>query len=53
MSLITIIVALIILGLVLWLVQSLLPIDAKIKQIIIILIVIVFIIWLAQGFGFL
>lgn len=53
MSLITIIVALIILGLVLWLVQSLLPIDAKIKQVIVILIVIVFIIWLAQGFGFL
>jgi bacteriorhodopsin len=48
MSLISLIVALVIFGLLLWIVDALLPIEPKIKNIIKVLIVIVFVLWLLQ-----
>jgi bacteriorhodopsin len=48
MSLISLIVALVIFGLLLWIVDALLPIEPKIKNIVKILIVIVFVLWLLQ-----
>ena len=50
MSLISIIVALVVIGLVLWLVD-LLPIDGTIKQIIKVLTIVFVILWILQGFG--
>lgn len=51
MSLITIIVTLIVVGIVLWLINTYLPMDAKIKTILNIVVVIAVLLWLLQGFG--
>ena len=50
MSLISVIVALIVVGVVLWLINTYIPMDAKIKGILNVVIVIAVILWLLQGF---
>lgn len=50
MSLLSIILALVVLGVILWAVQQL-PIDEAIKKIIYVVSVVVVVIWLAQEFG--
>lgn len=49
--LVSIIVALIIVGLLLWIVNTMIPMDAKIKQILNIVVVIAVILWLLKVFG--
>ena len=51
MSLLTIVIALIVVGLLLWLVNNYIPMDGKIKNILNIVIVIAVIIWLLKAFG--
>ena len=51
MPLITILIVLVVVGVVLWLVNSYIPMDSKIRRIINIVVVIVVIIWLLKVFG--
>jgi hypothetical protein len=51
MSLITVIVVLIVVGLLLWLINNYIPMDRKIKTIINVIVVIAVIVWLLQAFG--
>ena len=51
MSLIGILLVLIVVGVVLWLVNTYIPMDGKIKTILNIVVVIVVVIWLLQAFG--
>ena len=51
MSLIGLIITLVVVGVLLWLLNTYVPMDAKIKSIINILVVIVVVIWLLQAFG--
>lgn len=51
MSLISLIVTLIIVGVLLWLVNSLIPMDAKIKKILNVVVVICVVVWLLSAFG--
>lgn len=51
MPLINLVVTLIVVGVLLWLVNTYIPMDRKIKQILNIVIVIAVIIWLLQVFG--
>jgi hypothetical protein len=51
MSLIHIVIALIVIGVLLWLVNSYIPLDAKIKQILNIVVLIVVVLWLLRVFG--
>jgi hypothetical protein len=51
MSLITIIIVLIVVGLLLWLINNYIPMDRKIKSIVNIVVTIAIIIWLLQTFG--
>jgi hypothetical protein len=51
MSLVSLIVVLIVVGLLLWLVNNYIPMDGKIKQILNIVVVIAVILWLLQAFG--
>jgi hypothetical protein len=53
MPLIHIVLVLIVVGVLLWLINSFIPMDAKIKSILNIIVVIVVIIWLLQAFGIL
>jgi hypothetical protein len=53
MPLIHIVLVLIVVGVLLWLVNSFIPMDAKIKSILNIIVVIFVIIWLLQAFGIL
>ena len=53
MSIITILIVLIIFGVILWLVNTYIPIDWKIKNIINIVAVIFIVLWLLQAFGLL
>lgn len=53
MSLLTIVVVLIVVGLGLWLINNYIPMDRKIKSLLNIVVVIVVIIWLLQAFGIL
>ena len=53
MSLISLIVVLIVVGLLLWLVNNYIPMDGKIKQILNIVVVIAVVLWLLQAFGLL
>ena len=53
MSLLTIIVVLLVVGFLLWLINSYIPMDAKIKKILNIVVVIVVILWLLKVFGLL
>jgi membrane-bound ClpP family serine protease len=51
MSLISILVTLIIVGVVLWLINSFIPMDGKIKTILNVVVVIAVILWLLSAFG--
>jgi hypothetical protein len=51
MSLISLVIVLIVIGVLLWLVNTYIPMDAKIKQIMNIVIVIAVVLWLLQVFG--
>jgi hypothetical protein len=51
MSLISLVVTLIVVGVLLWLVNSYIPMDAKIKKILNIVVVIAVVIWLLHVFG--
>lgn len=51
MEIITLLITLIVVGVLLWLVNKFIPMDAKIKMIINIVVVILVIIWLLRVFG--
>jgi hypothetical protein len=51
MSLVTIVITLIVVGVLLWLVNTYIPMDGKIKNIINIVVVIVVVLWLLNVFG--
>jgi len=51
MSLISLVVTLIIVGVLLWLVNNYIPMDGKIKQILNIVVVICVVVWLLYAFG--
>lgn len=53
MSLISLIVTLVVVGVLLWLINAYIPMDGKIKQILNIVVVIVVILWLLSAFGLL
>jgi hypothetical protein len=51
MPLVTLVLYLVVIGVLLWLVNNYIPMDAKIKQIINIVVVVVVILWLLRVFG--
>lgn len=51
MPLLTIVIVLIVVGLLLWLVNTYIPMDRKIKSILNVVVVVVLIIWLLRAFG--
>lgn len=51
MSLINLVIVLIVVGVLLWLVNTYIPMDRKIKNILNVVVVIVVVIWLLQAFG--
>jgi hypothetical protein len=51
MSLIGLIITLVVVGVLLWLLNNYVPMDAKIKNILNVVVVIVVVIWLLQAFG--
>ena len=51
MSLVTIVITLIVVGVLLWLVNSYIPMDGKIKKILNIVVVVVVVFWLLNVFG--
>ena len=53
MSLISLVLTLIVVGVLLWLVNTYLPMDAKIKRILNIVVVICVVVWLLYAFGIL
>ena len=53
MSLLTILLVIIVVGVLLWAVNSFIPMDSKIKSILNVVVVIALIIWLLQAFGIL
>jgi hypothetical protein len=53
MSLIGLVITLAVVGVLLWLLNNYVPMDAKIKRIINVVVVIVVVIWLLQAFGIL
>jgi hypothetical protein len=53
MSLLSLIVVLIVVGVLLWLVNNYIPMDGKIKSILNIVVVILVVLWLLQAFGLL
>lgn len=50
---ISILLTLVVVGLILWAVNSYIPMDAKIKQILNVVVIIIVIVWLLQVFGLL
>ena len=53
MSLISLVVTLVVVGVLLWLLNNYVPMDAKIRNIINVVVVIVVVVWLLQAFGLL
>jgi predicted membrane protein len=51
MSLLSIIVAIVIVGVILWAINAFIPMDGKIRRILNAVVVIVLLVWLLQGFG--
>ena len=51
MSLITIVLTLIVVGILLWLVNSYIPMDGKIKKVLNIVVMVVVVLWLLNVFG--
>jgi hypothetical protein len=50
-SLLSIVLTLIVVGILLWLVNSYIPMDGKIKQILNVVVVVAVVLWLLQAFG--
>jgi type IV secretory pathway TrbL component len=53
MSLLTIILVIVVVGVLLWAINSFIPMDSKIKRILNVVVVIALILWLLQAFGIL
>lgn len=53
MSLLTIIIALVVVGIILWAINSFIPMEARIKQILNIVVIIAVVVWLLKAFGIL
>jgi hypothetical protein len=53
MSLINVVIALVVVGVLLWLINNYLPMDGKIKNILNIVVVIAVVLWLLRAFGLL
>jgi hypothetical protein len=53
MSLLTVLLVLVVVGVILWLVNTYIPMDRKIKNILNVVVVILVIVWLLQAFGLL
>ena len=53
MSLVSVVLTLIVVGVLLWLINTFIPMDGKIKSILNIVVVIAVILWLLYGFGIL
>lgn len=53
MPLLTILLALVVVGVILWLINSYIPMDGKIKRILNIVVVIIVVLWLLKAFGLL
>ncbi len=53
MSLISLIVVLVVVGVLLWLINAYIPMDQKIKTILNVVVVIIVVLWLLQAFGLL
>ena len=53
MSLLSLVITLVVVGVLLWLLNNYVPMDSKIKTIINVVVVIVVVIWLLQAFGLL
>jgi hypothetical protein len=53
MSLISVLITLVIVGVLLWLVNTYIPMDGKIKKILNIVVVIIVVLWLLSAFGIL
>ena len=51
MSLVTLLIVLIVVGVILWLVNTYIPMDRKIKNILNIVVVILVVLWLLRAFG--
>jgi hypothetical protein len=51
MPLITVVITLVVVGLLLWLVNTYIPMDGKIKSILNVVVVIAVVLWLLYGFG--
>ena len=51
MSLVTIVISLVVVGVLLWLVNTYIPMDGKIKKILNIVVVVVVVLWLLNVFG--
>jgi hypothetical protein len=51
MSLLTIILVIVLVGVLLWALNSFVPMDSKVKSILNVVVIIVLIIWLLQAFG--
>lgn len=51
MSLLNVVIVLIVVGVLLWLVNTYIPMDRKIKKILNVVVVIILVIWLLQAFG--
>jgi hypothetical protein len=51
MSILSIIVAIVVVGVLLWLINAYVPMDAKIKNILNIVVIIVLVVWLLKVFG--
>jgi len=53
MSLITLLLVLVVVGVILWLINTYIPMDRKIKNILNVVVVIVVVLWLLKAFGLL
>jgi len=53
MSLLSILVVIVVVGVLLWAVNSFIPMDSKVKSILNVVVVVLLIIWLLQAFGLL
>lgn len=51
MSLVSVVLTLIVVGVLLWLINTYIPMDGKIKQILNVVVVIAVVLWLLYGFG--
>lgn len=52
MSLLAIVIGIVVVGLVLWLINQFIPMEARVKQILNVVVIIILLIWVLQGLGF-